>query len=179
MPIHIPNPKFKAKAPRPFIPIHSHWEVPEFRRLRGIRYNSDGKAIAKTGLKNTINAVEQKALIQATKKAARMGPPAEGDSVTLESFTPLPGRILLRRPPPVTKAGGLELPEDKWHSEPFFYVVKVGPGCSFCEPLQRVVLKRRHKPKEFWMGKKFYMGRERDVVALINGPAITLAEILQ
>src|SRR5687767_5636584 len=119
----------KPAKPEPFIPVRSIWEIPEYRRPRGKRYDANGKLVCVTGARNRIDSSEQKKLIAAEKAARRLKKPVDTtEGFDMERFSPLPGRILCRRPPQIAHERGIQLPEKHWRSEPFFIVVKVGPG---------------------------------------------------
>jgi len=160
--------KHKTPKDKPFINVHSHWEVPEYRRLRGRRYNADGKFIGVTGLKNRFSESEQRAVRAAAKAASKLPPPRDTDGFDLRAFTPLTGRVLVRRPPPITEEKGVKLPETKWRSPQHFEVVAVGPGVLCCQAGDHVVFQKGHRPKELWLGTKFYMGRAACVAAILT-----------
>lgn len=176
--MHIPKAKFKPRKDKPFIPIHSHWEVPEYRRLRGKRYDTSGKFVGLTGRQNRPDPIEREAVKLAQRAAKKMAPPVEYEGFKLESLTLLPGRILLKRPKQITEINGLELPRSQVRSEPYFYVIKVAPDVTGVAPCDRVVIGKGHKPKDVRIGRPLYIARASHVVATIEGASISLAEIL-
>ena len=158
----------KPAKPAPLVPIISHWKVPFHRRLRGKRYNAQGEFIGETGPQRFTDSSLKKLVTAAHAAAAALPPPVEGGGFDLATFTPLAGRILLKRPPQITEDNGIALPENKWKSEPWFFVVKVGPRVSNCGPGDRVIFSRGHKPKQVRFGHTFYLGRASAVAGRVE-----------
>lgn len=169
----------KTPKDRPAVPIRTIWEIPSFRRERGKRYDKNGKFVCNTGLKHRPDPRVAKAIKDAVAAARKLPMPVEVVDFDLSTFTPLAGRILLKRPPAVKTEGGVQLPEGKERSESWFYVVKTGPGVTLCAPGDRVVMNRNHRPKPVRLGKPFHIGRESGVAAIVDGPLISVAEIIQ
>jgi hypothetical protein len=158
----------KTPKPKPFIPIHSHWEVPEYRRLRGRRYDAAGKFLYETGAKKRADPIEREAVLAAQREAKRKPAPVERAAFSLDSLTLMRGRILLARPPQITEEKGVRLPENKVRSQPYFNVVKVAPDVTVCRPGDRIVLQKGHKPKDVRLQGTKYIALAVHVVALMG-----------
>lgn len=159
----------KSEKPKPIVPIISHWKVPGVRKMRGRRYNSRGEDIGPCGPPKPIPDVrERNNVLRARREAAKLPPPVETAGFDLRNYTPLTGRILCKRPPQITEVKGIKLRDDQAISEDWFYVVKVGPGVTVCQPGDRVVFGRKSKPKPVRIGQPFHLGRMTAVVALVE-----------
>jgi hypothetical protein len=171
--------KHKPKKEKPFIPIRHIFEVPEFRRLHGRRYDKDGKFVCVTGLKNQINEIEQRAVIAAKKAGRKKGKPIEHGKFDVTTFTPARNRVLLKRPPQITEEKGVQLPEEHYRSQPWFYVVRIGPEVTVCKPGDRVIIQKKHRAVPVWIDAPFHFVRETGIAAIVDGPPISLAAIIR
>lgn len=168
----------KPAVEKPFIRTRRSYEVPHYRLERGKRY-INGKFVGICGPKNKVNGVEQKALREAEAKARKMPSPVEELPFDFDSFTLLPGRVLLKRPPQITQIGGIDLPPENYASEPFFYVVKVAPNVTCCQPGDRVIFGKNHNPKQVRCGRPLHIARESGIAAVYLARRISIAQILR
>lgn len=68
----------------------------------------------------------------------------------------------------ITHDGAIALPESQWRHETGWVVVSVGDTVTACHPGERILFHKQHRPKEVWLGgRKFYIGRETAVVAIL------------
>lgn len=171
--------RHRDPKPKPFLDGITHHYQPSYRRLRGKRYNGKGECIGVTGRRHTIEPREVAAL-KAAEARARLLPPIPHDSGTTSyrNFRPLPGRVLVMRPPQITVENGVTLPESMWRHPQHFIVVAVGAGVTCCLPGESVIFQKNHRPKEAWMIRKFYLGRETGVAAVLDVPTISVEEVL-
>lgn len=162
--------KHKAPKDTPAVPIVSHWKVPFTKKMRGRKFNARGEYIGPCGPRKPIpDARARENLVRETERAAKLPPPVESEGFDLARYRPLAGRVLCRRPPPITEVDGVTLPEKEWRSESWFWVVAVGPGVECCTPGDRVVFGRKSKPRAIKLGGAFHLGRATAVVALVEG----------
>lgn len=158
----------KKVAPKPLVPILSHFKIPFHRKLRGKRYNAKGEMIGECGPLRRPDPVARAALLRARREAALMPKPEETEGFDLKRFRPLPRKVLCKRPPQITEIKGVTLPEKQWQSEDWFWVVSVGAGVTVCQAGDRVVFGRKSKPKPVRIGQPFHLGRATAIAALVE-----------
>lgn len=163
--------KSKPKPPAPFIPTVSHFAVPGHRKMRGKRYK-DGKYVGPCGPPKPVpDPLARQAVIQAHEDALKKGPVREGGGFDLNTYRPLPGRILVTRGRLIKELGGVALPEDQWHYKKEFIVVRIGEGVTSCDVGDRVMFGKGFRPAEVELGTaKLYLGRDAAVVAILETP---------
>lgn len=159
----------KTPKPAPVVPILSHFKVPHHRRLRGRRYDANGKFMYETGPKRTIDVAAQRALRDAYAAAAKMPRPEEGGAFDLNRYHPLPGKVLLKRGPLITEEKGVAIPEDQQRFVSWWFVIRVGANVVNCDVGDRVVLQKKHKPKQARLGEgRFHIARDACVVGIVS-----------
>lgn len=160
----------KVQKATPLVPIVSQFKIPEHRKMRGRRYNAAGEYIGPCGPRKPIpDARARENLVKAELAASLLPPPQETEGFDLKQFTPLPGRVLCKRPPPITHEKGIALPDNQHRSECWFYVVKVGPGVFQCAPGDRVIFAGKHRPKAVRIGQPFHIGRAAAIIGAVEG----------
>ena len=158
----------KDPKPQPLIPIISHHFKSPWKKVRGKRYNAKGELVCETGPKRTPDALARQNLLAEQAKAAALPPPPQDtETFDLSHYRPLPGRILLKRPPQITEDNGVALPEKLYRSESWFWVVKVGDRVTACRPGDRVMFAKNHRPKSVRIGEPFHLGYETGIAALV------------
>lgn len=160
----------KKDKPKPLVPIISQWKVPGVRRMRGRRYNSAGEDIGPCGPPKSVpDALAVRAVKEAYAAAAKLPRPEEGGAFDLNCFKPLPGRILLTRPPMIKEENGIALPEAQWKHEPYYFCIRIGDRVTSCGVGDRVIFAAKSKPRPIKLGAgRFYIGRETALIALVE-----------
>ncbi len=163
----------KREESRPFIPTVSHTLIPGYRKTRNRRYNADGKFIGWSKPKPLVDPQEVAKMKKVIAAAKRLPMPEEAKPFDLADFRPLPGRILLKRPPQITEERGVRLPEKQWRSQPYFVVVKVGEGVESCTAGDRVVFGKTHHPKPVRLGHglAYHIGKDQYVAGIVEDAA--------
>lgn len=159
----------KKEKPKPLVPIVSHFKVPYFRKMRGRRFNAAGDEIGASGPPKPVPDVrERENLLKQQSAAAAMPPPVDSAPFTLDNYRPLPGRVLLKRPPQITHENGVLLPEKHWRSQSWFFVVKVGSGVTICQPGDRVIFDKRGLPKPVRLGAPYHLGKAKKIISIVE-----------
>lgn len=160
--------KHKEAKPKPFITTTEIFAVPGHRRVRNKRYNAKGEFIGYSKPRPVIDTTDVANVKKALAEAKGKPMPAEAKPFDLSTFRPLPGRLLLKRPPPITHVGGIELAPADQKSQPYFDVVMIGAGVTVCRPGDKVVIKKSHNPKPVRLGhgNNFHIGLASNVVAI-------------
>lgn len=160
--------KHRDPKPQPFIPTVSVFARPGHRLTRNKRY-IDGKFVGYSKPKPVINPVEQRAVIAAQKKAAKLPLPPKEQPFDMTRYRPLPTHVLMVRGPWIKEEKGVALPEDKWRHVPWMEVVMVGERVTSCAVGDKVITGRGWRPKEAWIGPtKFYLGYQEAVVGIVD-----------
>lgn len=154
----------KRAEAKPFIPTVEHWAVPGHRKVRNKRYNSRGEFIGYSKPAPVIDTVDVANVKKAVEAAKSMPAPQEFKPFDIATFSPMPGRLLVKRPPPITHVGGIELPAKDQKSQPYFVVVKVGDRVLVCKPGDKVVFSRGHNPKPVRLGAPYHIGSAAAIV---------------
>jgi hypothetical protein len=158
----------KKEKPSPVVPIQSHWVVPYYRKMRGRRFR-EGRDVGPCGPPKPVVDVRDRAnLERAVRNAAKLPPPEETEGFDIRRYRPMPGKVLVKRPAPVKVRDGVELPENMWFSEDWFFVVAVGTGVTVCAPGDRVIFGKKSKPRPVKLGGAFHLGRASAVAAIVG-----------
>lgn len=158
----------KEEKPRDFIRTESTFSIPGHRKTRNRRYDAHGNFLGLSRPKPIPNPVIQAKVRRAMAEGAAKGLPAPEVPFDMSTYRPLPGRVLVERAPKITELKGVALPEEQWKQQPYFVCVAIGSGVTRCSPGDRVVFAKGWRPKEAWLGRKFYLGREEAVVGIVE-----------
>jgi hypothetical protein len=163
--------KSKPVSQAPFIRTESQWAIPGHRKTRNKRFAADNRFLGYSKPLPVVDPQEAKRVREAQQKGAKLGAPADNQIPDISRYTPMPHHLIVKRGPPIKVVDGVTLPEDKWRHEKHFYVVRVGPDVTACQPGDRVLFGRGVRTKEFFLGTaKFYVAREEAVVGLVETP---------
>lgn len=161
--------KHRDPKPKALMKCLSNTFVPSHRRLRCRRFDEHGNFLGITNPPKAPNPIEQENVRRAIKAGHAMPLPThDSDSFDLRRYRPLPGKILLKRPPPVAIENGVSIPEARQKPPGWWTVISVGAGVTVCEVGQRVVIGRGHKPKSIKLGQPFHLALAGAVVGIIE-----------
>src|SRR5690348_2114091 len=97
----------KKEAPKPLVPIVSHFKVPYYRKMRGKRFNARGEFIGPAGPRKPVPDVrDRENLRRAARAAALLPKPEDSDGFDLRVCRLMSGKVLVKRPPPITEEKG-------------------------------------------------------------------------
>lgn len=163
--------KHRAPKPEKLVPVVSHWKVPFTKKMRGKKYSATGEYLGPSGPPKPIPDPYTIAIVkQAYEEAAKLGPVIDGGEFDLNRFRPMPGKVLVVRPPMIKEEKGIALPEMQWKHESYFIVLSVGRGVTDYAQGDRVVFDKRHKPKAVKLGRGgFYLSPAKWIVAVVDG----------
>lgn len=151
-----------------FIKTESVFAVPGHRRTANRRYDATGKFIGMSKPAPVIDLAAQKKVREAQAEGEKAGKPAPEQPFDMRRYQPLPGRVLLSRGPWIKEEKGVALPEDKWRHVFWWVVEKIGEGVTACAVGDHIICGRGFRPKEAWIGKKFYIAYQQAVVGIVE-----------
>lgn len=162
--------KHKEAKASPLVPIVTQWKIPFTKRLRGRKFNSRGEYIGLSGPPKPIPDPYTIKLVKAAHAdAAKHGPVIEGGEFDLNRYRPMPGKVLVVRPPPIKEIDGIVLPEEQWTFPPFFIILRVASNITDYAAADRVLFDKRHKPKPIKLSKGgFYLSPAKWIIGFVE-----------
>lgn len=157
----------RDQAPRDLIPTHSIFARLGPKLTRNKRYVK-GEFV---GYSRPLPPIDP--LVVARVKAAHargkaLGKPEPEVPFDMTRYRPLPHKVLVSRGPLITHLNGVAIPDEKQKSAPWWVVVAIGESVTACAVGDRIVCGRGFRPKECWLGKKYYACHEEAVVGIVE-----------
>jgi co-chaperonin GroES (HSP10) len=165
--MHLIN-RSKDQAPRDLIPTHSIFARLGPKLTRNKRYSDTGKYL---GLSRPLPVIDPTVVARVRAAHARgkaLRKPEAEVPFDMTRYRPLPHKVLVSRGPLITHQSGVAIPDDKQKAAPWWLVVAVGDAVTACGVGQRIVCGRGFRPKECWLGKKYYSCHEEAVVGIVE-----------